>query len=211
MTPNGRVERPATLLLAACKARQLPVGNQGAAHDSPRSAPTSCQTAHIPLLAHLSLGQESLRRNETPSALEQFGQRASRNGRKSHQYPRIVSIVVGYEEYFGLSLNQDVSVENSRPQDKAIAILVESDKEFAANLECGRAIRCPVFDARQGVRNLSNIVKGNRATTNRSSPRHLARDWRHALSNDRVERPATFPVPRPDAAHHASRSAPTRC
>jgi hypothetical protein len=30
-------------------------------------------------------------------------------------------------------------------------------------------------------------------------------------SNDRVERPATTPVPRPDAAHHGSRSAPTRC
>jgi hypothetical protein len=30
-------------------------------------------------------------------------------------------------------------------------------------------------------------------------------------SNDRVERPATMPVPRPDAAHDASRSARTRC
>jgi len=38
------------------------------------------------------------------------------------------------EEHFGLSLNQDVSVENSRPQHKAIAILVESDKKFATNL-----------------------------------------------------------------------------
>jgi len=31
------------------------------------------------------------------------------------------------------------------------------------------------------------------------------------MSNDRVERPATLPVPRPDAAHDAPRSAPTRC
>ena len=30
-------------------------------------------------------------------------------------------------------------------------------------------------------------------------------------SNDRVERPATMTVPRPDAAHHAPRSARTRC
>jgi hypothetical protein len=29
-------------------------------------------------------------------------------------------------------------------------------------------------------------------------------------SNDRVERPATMTVPRPDAAHDVSRSAPTR-
>ena len=31
------------------------------------------------------------------------------------------------------------------------------------------------------------------------------------MANDRAERPATMPMPRPDAAHHASRSAPTRC
>ncbi len=30
-------------------------------------------------------------------------------------------------------------------------------------------------------------------------------------SNDQVERPATMTAPRTDAAHHASRSAPTRC
>src|SRR5258706_375475 len=39
---NDRVERPATLPLAACRASQQPVGSQGAAHDSPRSAPTRC-------------------------------------------------------------------------------------------------------------------------------------------------------------------------
>jgi hypothetical protein len=33
----------------------------------------------------------------------------------------------------------------------------------------------------------------------------------HMISNDRVERPATMTVPRPDAAHHATRSARTRC
>src|SRR5450631_3178769 len=31
------------------------------------------------------------------------------------------------------------------------------------------------------------------------------------LPNDRVERPATMTMPRPDAAHYASRSARTRC
>ena len=31
------------------------------------------------------------------------------------------------------------------------------------------------------------------------------------ISNDRVKRPAATPVPRPDAAHHAPRFAPTRC
>jgi len=31
------------------------------------------------------------------------------------------------------------------------------------------------------------------------------------MANDRVERPATMTLPRPDAAHYASRSAPTCC
>ena len=79
------------------------------------------------------------------------------------------------EEYFWLRLNQDMSIENSRAQDKAIATLVESDEKFATNLERRRAIRCAVFDARQGVRNRSNIVKGNRAKTSRRSPRRLVR------------------------------------
>src|SRR5260221_10801673 len=39
---NDRVERAATTPLAACRASQQPVGNQGAAHDSPRSALTHC-------------------------------------------------------------------------------------------------------------------------------------------------------------------------
>jgi hypothetical protein len=42
--------------------------------------------------------------------------------------------VVGDEEYFRLRLDQDMSIENSRAQDKAIAILVESDEKFATNL-----------------------------------------------------------------------------
>ena len=40
VTSNDRVERPATMPLAACRASQQLVGNQGAGHDSPRSAPT---------------------------------------------------------------------------------------------------------------------------------------------------------------------------
>src|SRR5260221_1024276 len=47
MMPNDRVERPATLPLAACKASQQPVGNKRAAHDSPRSAPTRCYAASL--------------------------------------------------------------------------------------------------------------------------------------------------------------------
>ncbi|SRR5258708_4912775 len=39
---NDRVERPATLPLAGCRASQQPVGNQGAVHENPRSAPTRC-------------------------------------------------------------------------------------------------------------------------------------------------------------------------
>jgi hypothetical protein len=35
--------------------------------------------------------------------------------------------------------------------------------------------------------------------------------WPHLTPNDRVERPATMTVPRPDAAHNAPRSARTRC
>ena len=35
--------------------------------------------------------------------------------------------------------------------------------------------------------------------------------WFMVMSNDPVERPATMTVPRPDAAHHASRPARTRC
>ena len=42
MRSNDRVERPTTTPLAACRASQPLVGTQGAAHDSPRSAPTRC-------------------------------------------------------------------------------------------------------------------------------------------------------------------------
>src|SRR6185369_14120454 len=41
-TSNECVERPTTLPLAACRASQQFAGNQGAAHDSPRSARTRC-------------------------------------------------------------------------------------------------------------------------------------------------------------------------
>jgi hypothetical protein len=46
-----------------------------------------------------------------------------------------------------------------------------------------------------------------------NSPRicAIARHERHAMPNDRVERPATMTVPRTDAAHGASRSARTTC
>src|SRR6185437_6631185 len=41
MLPNGFVERPTMLPLAACRAGQHLVGNQGAAQPAPRSARTS--------------------------------------------------------------------------------------------------------------------------------------------------------------------------
>jgi hypothetical protein len=52
------------------------------------------------------------------------------------------------------------------------------------------------------VRSFQSVRQGDNAH---------ARDCLQMMANDRVERPATMPMPRPDAAHHASRSAPTRC
>src|SRR5260221_5667860 len=40
--PNDRVERPHEAPVAACRASQQSVGNQGAAPDGSRSAPTCC-------------------------------------------------------------------------------------------------------------------------------------------------------------------------
>jgi hypothetical protein len=47
--------------------------------------------------------------------------------------------------------------------------------------------------------------------TTEASNSGIAGPFSHVLSNDLVQRPATLPMPRPDAAHDGPRSDATRC
>jgi hypothetical protein len=57
-----------------------------------------------------------------------------------------------------------------------------------------------------------HVIHSQRAAQTSAGTRHQIIPLRFTvMPNDRVERPATTDVPRPDAAHHAPRSARTRC
>lgn len=82
------------------------------------------------------------------------------NGGETHQYPRIISIVIRYEERARCGLHQDLPIQEARAKDQAVDALMEPGEQLAADLEG----RCPVRSAflypREGESNRANLFEG---------------------------------------------------
>ncbi len=62
------------------------------------------------------------------------------NSGETHQDPRIISIVIGYEERARRGLHQNLTIKEVRPKDKAINALMEPGEQLAADFESRGAV-----------------------------------------------------------------------
>ena len=78
---------------------------------------------------------ERFRRDQSPSALDQILQVPHPERGKAHQDPRVVSVVIRYEEDTRRGLHENMAIQKIRAQDEAVNALMYPSKQLAADLE----------------------------------------------------------------------------
>ena len=226
--PNGEVEGPHRGA-RWCRGRTI--------SQRPRSQAASASRPLQRLLDNTFASAPSIvapnkrfRSNPSPRTLYEAWQLMCFNGGETYQDPRIISIVIRYEEGARRGLHQDLAIKEVRPKDKAVNALVEPGEQLAADFERRRPVRCAVLYSREGESNRAYLFEGYprrcwaaaRRYALRGRSRPLALRF-HVLSNGEVEGPAdhvsqarrarNFDWVPPRLTTHASRPPPTmvRC
>jgi len=82
------------------------------------------------------------------------------NGGEAHQDPRIISIVIRYEECARRGLHQNLPVKEVRAKDKAVNALMEPGEQLAADFEGRGPVRSAVLYPREGESNRAYLFEG---------------------------------------------------
>lgn len=78
---------------------------------------------------------QRFRSNQSPCTLYEARQLTRFNGREANQNPRIIPVVVRYEERGRCGLHQNLAIEKVRPKHEAVNALMQPGEQLAANFE----------------------------------------------------------------------------
>jgi hypothetical protein len=82
------------------------------------------------------------------------------NGGEAHQDPRMISIVLRYEECARGGLHQNLPVKEVRAKDEAVNALIEPGKQLAADFEGRSPVRSAVLYPWEGESNRAYLFEG---------------------------------------------------
>jgi hypothetical protein len=82
------------------------------------------------------------------------------NGGETHQDPRVISIVIRYEERARRGLHQNLAIKQVRAKDKAVNALMEPGEQLAADLEGRGPVRSAVLYPGEGESNRAYLFEG---------------------------------------------------
>ena len=82
------------------------------------------------------------------------------NGGETHQHPRIIPIVIRYEEHARRGLHQNLAIKEVRAKDKAVNALMEPGEQLAADFEGRGPVRSAVLYPRKGESNRAYLFEG---------------------------------------------------
>ncbi|HWZ63352.1 MAG TPA: hypothetical protein VNX02_10050 [Steroidobacteraceae bacterium] len=82
------------------------------------------------------------------------------DGGETHQDPRVILIVIRYEEGARSGLHQNLTIKEVRAKDKAVNALMEPGEQLAADFEGRGPVRSAVLYPREGERNRSYLFEG---------------------------------------------------
>jgi hypothetical protein len=82
------------------------------------------------------------------------------NGAEAHQHPRIVSIMIRYEECARRGLHQNLPVKEIRAENKAVKALMEPGEQLAADFEGRGPVRSAVLYSWEGQSNRAYLFEG---------------------------------------------------
>lgn len=82
------------------------------------------------------------------------------NGGEPHQDPRIVSIVIRYEERPRRGLHQNLAIKEARSEDKAVGALMEPGEQLATDFEGWGPVRRAVLYPWEGESNRAYLFEG---------------------------------------------------
>lgn len=78
---------------------------------------------------------QRFRRDQSPRAFQETRQLTLFNGRETHQHPRIVSVVIRYEECARCRLHHNLPIEKVRAKYEAVDALMYAREQLAAYFE----------------------------------------------------------------------------
>ena len=101
------------------------------------------------------------RRSSPPRSNKKIAQFIGPDFRQSHQYPRVIQIVIGDVELLWSSAHHFFALVEIDADYQRLAILMESREEFSFDFESRRAVRGRFFSAGQSLCNFANRIEGD--------------------------------------------------
>jgi hypothetical protein len=79
--------------------------------------------------------EQCFRSDHSPRTLDQIRQLSGFDRREAHEDPRVVPVVIRYEESVRRRLQENLAIQKVRAKDEAIEALVHPCKQLAADLQ----------------------------------------------------------------------------